>query len=312
MEDLKRKRGEVVLMVFKRPTSFRQPKTIHEACLILASVENSRVMAGGTDLIPDIKNSNKTVHEIVDIKGIAPSLRFVQENKSIVKLGALSTISDVACNSIVATNLPVLVSACRKMGTPQVRNRATVGGNICNGSPAADLVTCLMALDAEVEICSLNEVRTECLREFFIGPKKTILTREELLTGVFIKVPPPNVMQEYIKITPRSNADLAILNLSVLVQFSPEKDKIIGIRLAFGGMAPTVVRAWNVEKFLEGKLFAGKLLDEACRILESEVCPISDIRASKEYRLAVSKEMLIDGILGLRGGNVQNGNRANN
>lgn len=258
------------------------PKTKEEALKILDELgEKGKIVAGSTNVLPDIKAKKISNCVLVDISNL-DELKDVNEVGENINIGSLTTINQLLQSNIIAREAQVLWQACRNFADPLVRNRATIGGNIVNASPAADGVVPLLALDATVCVESLaNGKREVPLYEFFKGPGKTILQHGELVTSV--NFPKASGMKSaFIKFGLRKAMAISLANIGVVLQIN--EDTITQARIALGALAPTPLRARETEKYLCGKRINDEVMAEASQIIKTEIKPISDVRASQTYR----------------------------
>ena len=268
---------------------YRMPKTLKEALDQLSKKGGGKVkvFAGGTDLIPKLRRREVEAPEIlVDLKGI-PKLDYIQYNaKSGLRIGPLTTISAIEGSSVVRDHFSVLAQAAHSIASPQVRNRGTIAGNICNAVPSADSAPALLTLNARLKLVSLKGERTVKIEDFFTGPNDTVLTGKEILRE--IQVPPLHGKGKgvYLKLSPRRAMDLAIVGVAVVV--IPEDGICRDIRVALGAVSPTPIRAKKAEDILRGQRFSDELIERVAQVASEETCPIDDHRASAGYR----KEMV--------------------
>jgi len=286
---------------------FYRPGGLDEALLLLAELPNPRPLAGGTDLLVQLHRDAHLEElrqrpakpwmsrpvQLVDLSGI-PELRRFEVNDRFVKLGAGVRLSEIAANGWFQANVPFLAAAAASIGSPQIRNLATIGGNICNASPAADSVPPLLCLDAEVQICYREGERTISLRNFATGPQQNGLQKGELVTGIRFEVPGSGSRQFFRKLGQRKGTAIAKINLALMVEMNA--DTVADVRVALGAVAPTVIRATETERFLKGKPLTDSVVKEAARICRTEVAPIDDIRSTREYRSAMAGTLLEMGL----------------
>jgi carbon-monoxide dehydrogenase medium subunit len=220
---------------------------------------------------------------LVNLKKI-DDLGFIRENEKGYHIGALARISDIAGHEGLQGRVPMVCSAARSLGSAQVRNIATLGGNLCNASPAADMAPGLLALDAVVNIAGPTGDRVMPLEAFYQGPGEIALNEGEILTGVLVPCPPEGTRQIYIKHGPRRAMDIAIVGVAVALLFDSPKDLCKMARIALGAVAPTPVRAKKTEKIIEGRKMQTMPLKSVSEMLRQEIAPLSDFRASKRYR----------------------------
>lgn len=263
---------------------YHRPRTLQEAWQLKQSVAGARYVAGGTDLMVRIKNARRAERPPALI-----SLRGVEELGGIdtdgdgetARIGALTPIADLLRSQLLCERYPALVAAAAKLGSPQIRNAATIGGNLCNASPCADTAPPLLVYEARVRLESESGTRELALEELFLGPGETPLGPDEVLTRILLDPPHPTARALFYK-KGRVRMDLAQASVAVLLVL--DKDRCIKARIAAGSVAPTPVRLKPVEELLEGNELSEALLAEAQQLAARTVAPISDLRSTEEYR----------------------------
>ena len=262
------------------------PENKEEALKILKEERaNACIVAGCTNVLPDIKVKKISPKILVDITAIQ-ELRGIDKKKDKICIGPLTTIAELVNSELILKESKVLIQAAREFADPLVRNNATIGGNLVTASPAADMAVPLIALDAIVKIESVREKREVKLKEFFLEPGKTILQDDEMIVGIEFEQSDINKNGYFIKLGQRKAMAIAIA--SVAVNLEVRQNKISQVRIAAGSVAPTPIRLTMVEEFLKNKEISNKLVEEAMNKVSEEVNPISDIRASEEYRRYIS------------------------
>jgi len=259
---------------------YHAPASLAEALSLLATLDEAKPIAGGTDLMPLLREAACSPSNLVDLNRVA-ELNYIQEDAGYICIGATATHAQVAASPIAA-KAPALVDAVSWIGSPQVRNRATVAGNLCNASPAADSAPPLLVHEAEVTIRSLSETRTIPLDELFAGPKLNSLKPDELVTEIRFRAPPGGSGSSFKRIGRRKAFTLSVVSAAAYVETSG--NKVREARLAFGSVAETPIRTPEAEEILRGKALTAKLLDRAAEAVKAEVAPITDIRGTAEYR----------------------------
>ena len=273
---------------------FLAPKTLNAALrAIEAGGRNYKLLAGGTNLIADLRDGNVTPRLVVDVGGIN-TLKYIKEEKSTIKIGALVTITDLLNSPVIKKRAPVLWQAAYNFAGPMVRNRATVGGNLADASPAADSAIPLLALKAQVKLQSLKEQRTMGLDKFFTGYRKTVIKPGEILTEVRFPVPGRGAKQGYCKLG-RRNA-MAISVASVAMVLGMNGQACTDACIALGAVAPVPLRAKKAEALLIGKAVDEDLARKCGELAAADAKPIDDIRAPAEYRRRMC-EVLVRRIL---------------
>jgi len=265
---------------------YRRPGSLAEAHELLRDAgEGACLLAGGTDVIPWLRDGLARPKLVVDIKGL-PELEGISVADGVLTIGALATFADVLHSHLVHDGLPVLGEMARLMGSTGIRNRATIVGNICSGVPSCDSGPVLLACEATVRVSTPEGERAVPIDEWFLGPKSTALGTQEVVLGVSMPVPDRRHGGCYVKLRRNRGEDLAQAGVAVMALAGRS------YRVAFGAVAPTPVRAKRIEALLEGHDIDEALLGEARSLVPEETAPIGDIRASQEYREHVLPVML--------------------
>lgn len=261
------------------------PQSMEEALKFLAENKNGKykVYAGGTDIIPKLKGRLIKVPEVLmDLKSI-PHLDYIEYDEANgLRIGALANIRSVALSPIVKEKFSILSQAAKSIASTQVQNRGTIVGNICNGVPSADSAPALLCLEAKLLCVSRKEERMIKIEDFFTGPNETGLKPDELLKEIQIPNMPENSKGVYIKLSPRSRMDLAVVGVAAIV--TTENGLFKDVRIGLGAVAPTPIRAKKVEEVLKGQAPNDEIIAKAGQLASEESKPIDDHRASAEYR----------------------------
>ena len=267
------------------------PKTLTELWEIMKN-SNAVIYAGGTDVVTKrrkgIIDANKS---LICIERIF-ELQKIEERENEIFIGAAATHTKIAENPIIKKNFPVLTQAIEVLGSPPIRNMGTIGGNICTASPAGDTLPPLFALNAELEIRSESSRRIIPIKEFIKGPGVVSLQCNEILYGIIIKKQPEYNFSYYEKVGQRNALSISIAGIAILARIS-EKKIIEKIKIAWGSVAPGIVTSNKIEEKLVGKTLTESELKSVFPLIEKVVSPINDIRASKEYRKILSKNLLM-------------------
>jgi len=264
------------------------PETLKEAVDILGEKgEDALILNGGTDLMVRMRDGHIAPKYIVNIKKIK-GLNEISFNDGRVMIGATVLLNDLGLHPTIQKKYPFLAQAALSVGSKQVRNRATCVGNICNASPLADTATPLLSLNAKVHVYSVAGEKTIPLEDFFVFVRKTLLQHGEIVTG--ISFDDCDTLGIFTKLSRRKEVDLSTVCSTVM-----KTDNTYSI--SYGAVAPTPVRLPDTESFLSGKTLNKELIEEACLIASNEVSPISDIRASEEYRREMVQVMLRNSLL---------------
>ena len=259
------------------------PKTVEEAISLLSEYgEKAEIIAGGTDSLVRMKKGDTHPDLFINI-GEIQGLDYIQyDDKDGLRIGARTPIRSIVNSSLIKDTFGVLAHAAATLGTPTIRRQATIGGNLCNAAPSADMAPSLIVLGAQLKINGSDGQKSMPVEDFFTGPGQTRLNRNEILTEIQIPNPMPNSNAVYLKQTRSQGADLAIVGVAAMVVTDGEVIK--DVKIALGAVAPTPVRAKKAEEILKGKKPDDNLL-EACSgaaLLESS--PIDDVRSSAAYR----------------------------
>jgi len=259
------------------------PKSLADA-LRAAAKPNVSVVAGGTDILVKLHDQiTKPWPKLLVLENVKP-LHSITSSKNEISIGPMVTFTEIENSKVIQKYAPQLAEAAAVAASVQIRNRATIGGNIANGSPAGDLIPPLYSLGAVLKIASASEKRIIKIEDFFVGPGKTILKPNELI--VSIKISKKSNRGFFLRLATRKA--LAISKVSVAASISIKRKNIEMARISLGAVGPTVIRAHKTEEFLRSKELSDKIIDRACEIIKSEASPIDDIRSNALYR----KEMV--------------------
>jgi CO/xanthine dehydrogenase FAD-binding subunit len=266
------------------PLDYHRPRSLEEAVELLSTLgDDATILAGGTDLIPQLRRAGARPRAIVDI-GQLTALRAVDLTDNRLRIGALATHEALATSDAVLNTAPELAAACRAIAAPPVRNRGTIGGNLANASPAADTAPPLLALDAKLHLASGRGKREVAIADFFVGPGETRLQRGELITAVSIEPPAAPSASVFLKYGKRNALAIAVVSVAVRVTLADDRVHVSDVRIALGSVAPTPMRAHDAERLLCGtKGEPGQIAQAAKRAAEATQ-PITDIRATADYR----------------------------
>jgi aerobic carbon-monoxide dehydrogenase medium subunit len=269
------------------PLEMYQPTTLQEASRLLKDKgAGGRFLAGGTDLVIAIKEKGLIPKYVVDLKKV-PGLSGIRENADgSITIGALTTMREIETDSLLNKKYPFLCQSAAEVGSIQIRNRATVGGNMANATPSADVAPSLIALNATAKIVDAGGERIVALEEFFRGPGQTIMNPHEILTEIVIPKTRQQLVGEYLKFSPRDMMDLAYVGIAVAYNIATDK-RCSSVRIVLGAVAPTPIRAHKAEGLLEGQLLTQELAAKVGAEAARESKPISDVRSSADYRRAM-------------------------
>lgn len=276
---------------------YHQVSNIEEALSILSSdPDNTKIVAGATDLWLEYKNGlHQNIKTFIDISRIKGLDEIKQNDDNTIHLGPLVTHAHCVRSEMIQKNATCLYEACLSVGSPQIRNRGTIAGNIVTGSPANDTISALMALDARIVTKSSEGNREIPINDFYTGVRKTQIKKNEIVADIWFRKPHDNSFSFFLKKGLRKAQAISVLNMSLLCEYNDNFD-IDSLRLAFGSLAPTVVRAYKAEEFAKGKnlkhLDINGLIEKA---LES-ISPISDLRSTSTYRTHTAGVLLGRGL----------------
>lgn len=269
-----------------RAFEYHAPSSLNEAISLLQQHgESARPLAGGTDLVVQMKeNATKfpAPAHIVSLLHVPelPGIEFSETDG--LRIGAGATMAEVAGSSIIRERYTAIAEGAALVGSIQTMNMATVGGNLCNAAPSADIAPPLLAFDAEAIIVGRSSRRTVALEEFFLGPGKTALAPDELLAEVRVPVPASDTGSAYDRHTPRKQMDIAVVGVAAALTLTG--NRIERARVALGAVAPMPLRAGRAEAQLEGQTLSDEVLARATDAAVEECSPISDVRGSAEFR----------------------------
>ena len=273
---------------------YHAPESLDDVVELLNKLgDEAKILAGGTDLIPHMKQRKAEPRHIVNIKKI-PELACIEETREGIKIGALAKLRAVELSPLIKEKLPVLSEAAGMVGSVQIRNLGTIGGNICNASPSADMATALMALEAEVHVYGRDGARTYTVAEFFQGSGDVNLARGELLTGFTVPFPPKGAGSAFEKVG-WTTFDIATVNVAAVVTLNG--GKIDHCSIALGACSPSPVKAVLAEDVLRGKKPTAEVLEEAVEFIAACVEPRERWkRAPPEYRRRSSQALAMDAV----------------
>jgi len=276
------------------------PKTVSEACNLLVEHKGAHVLAGGTDLLVTMKEGSLVPSYVIDLKKIAGLDRIDYDEVNGLRIGSLATLRTIETSTIIREKYPPLYQAACVFASPQIRNRATIGGNICNAIPSADTPSPLIVLGATLKIMGPQGERKVGIEEFFKGVRKNALNMGEILVG--IEVPPMPKLSRgiYIKHTPRRAMDLALVGVAVFLEEEYGSRKCKDIRIALTSVAPTPIRARKAEEKLQGQELSEEIVSNASEEASKEINPRQGSkRSSPEYRREMVKVLVERAVIGV-------------
>ena len=267
--------------------NYLEPRTIEEAVSLLIKYQGmAKVIAGGTDLLNQIRLKMIKPEYIVDI-GYIPGLDYVKyDAEGRLSIGALATIRSLEMSAELQRHHPVVSQAASLIGSMAIRNVGTIGGTLCHASPSSETAPSLIGLGASVKLMGPDGERAVALEKFFTGPGQTVLQKGELMVEIQVPPMPPNAKGVYLKHSLRGTVNPAIVGVAVVGAMDGKRYR--EIKLVLGAVAPTPIRAKTAEEILRGKEIDDALVEKAAQAASDESSPITDVRASADYR----KEMV--------------------
>jgi carbon-monoxide dehydrogenase medium subunit len=267
---------------------YLESRAVHEAISLLSRYGcAAKLIAGGTDLLNEIRSKQIAPEYIIDIGAIPGIDSLTYDDHGTLSIGALATLRTLEISPQLKAHHAVISRAAAQIGSIAIRNVGTIGGNLCHASPAADTAPGLLALRAKVKIAGPAGERTVALDDFFAGPGRTVLAHDEMLVEIEVPAMPPHTKAVYLKHAIRGAADLAIVGVAVMA--SLDDGCCRNVKIALGAVAPTPMRARGAESILEGKMLNDALIENAARAASEECRPITDVRASADYRRQMVK-----------------------
>ena len=274
-----------------RNFEYFEPSTVSEATSLLAKYkEEAKIIAGGTDLLVEMKQDNIRPKYIINIKTIPGLDYIIYDAKEGLRIGALTTIRALEKSTELRRRYPIISQVASQFGNIPVRNVATLGGNLCNAVPSADTAPALIGLSARAKMVRTNGERIIPLENFFTGSGSTALKTGEMLVEIQVPVPPANTKGVYLKYAIRGKSDLPVVGIAVVVTLEP-KDKVCkDIKIVLGNVAPTPMRARSAEEIIRGKRIDEAVINSCAQAASDEAHPRpGSIRASAEYKKAMVK-----------------------
>ena len=267
------------------------PNNLKDALILLKKWRSrGELIAGGTNVVPDLRAKTLRKEILIDLSHLK-NLSYIKEEKKRIRIGALTTMSEIAASKTIQREARILSEAPRQIGNPLVRNRATIAGNLADASPAADSAVPLLALEASIVVEKHKGKRKQIpINEFFMGVNKTVLKRDELIREIVFPKPAPSSRMVYSKLGLRNAMAISVVSVGVLAEM--EKGRCNRARIALGAVAPTPRRAYGVEKLLVGQAVTEELIDQCCEAIQEEIQPITDVRATFEYRRSMTSVLL--------------------
>lgn len=268
-----------------RPFSFESPKTLSEALEIIGNSNgDSKLLAGGSDLIDQLRNGRKHASVVIDIKNIPEMKRLEYVEGEGLHVGAGVSCTDTANYEPTAKYFPSVRESCLLIGSTQIQNRASMAGNVCNAAPSGDTIPSLITYDTRALIAGSKGTREVNLTDFLLGPGKTTLETDELMVELIIPTPAVNSDGHYLRFIPREEMDIAVAGAASMIAVDPDTMRCSKVRICLASVAPTPVRASKAEEVLQDQLVTDELIHHAATLAPLAANPINDIRGTIEYR----------------------------
>ena len=273
-----------------QPFDYIAPSSLEEALQALSEAAGVvKPLAGGTDLIAQMRERRAAPSLVLDVKGIPEANRLEYDPSEGMRIGAAVSCADIARYAPTGAHYPAVAQACLLIGSVQIQNRGTIGGNVCNASPSADTIPPLLAYDAVAVAAGPEGTRRIPLEEFFKGPGKTALAPREILVEVALPPAPRHSGSRYLRFIPREEMDIAVAGVGSLLAVDPDTGVCSRARIALASVAPTPIRAREAEERLEGSPITDDAIREAGELASAACNPISDVRGSGAYRRELVK-----------------------
>jgi carbon-monoxide dehydrogenase medium subunit len=282
------------------------PKSTDEVVKLLAGKNrDARILAGGTDLIVQLREGRRTAGVVIDIKNIPEFTQITFDSKDGLRIGAAASCGQICSDANVGKYYPGLVDGIKLIGGVQIQSRASVGGNLCNASPAADSTPALIVHGAVCNISGPNGSSTLPVEEFCIAPGMNAMKSGEFLSSISVPAPKERFGANYLRFIPRNEMDIAVVGAGASVVLSADGKLFVSARIALGAVAPTPLLASDAGAFLAGKAVTRENIKEAALMAQAIAKPITDLRGTAEHRkhlCAVLVERALDNAIERAGG----------
>ena len=266
-----------------KPFRYVAPEKVEDALKAISKGgRGARILAGGTDLVVQMKQGMAQPECLIDLRMI-PELHGIREHENGLSIGSMTRLWEVEHSPIICQKWPLLAKAASEMGAPAIRHVATIGGNLCNASPAADSSPPLLVIEAKLLLKGAERERMVSISDFFEGPAQTVLRQDEILHSIFLPPLPDKCRTCYLRLGRKRKGDLALVGVALVLVLDPDL-RVRSIRIGLGGVAPTPIRAEKTEEWATGKVLQPSLIEKTAREASEESKPISDIRGSSTYK----------------------------
>ncbi len=285
---------------------YAAPRSVEEAIQLLAGKNgDARILAGGTDLLVQLREGRRKTRLVIDVKNIPELTQITFDSTNGLRIGAAASCSQICSDANVIEHYPGLVDAVRLIGGVQIQNRASVGGNLCNASPAADAIPALIVHEAVCHILGPKGSHTLPVESFCVAPGRNAMQSGEFLTSVSVPTPKPNFGASYLRFIPRNEMDIAVVGAGASVLLDADRKRFVAARIGLGAVAPTPLLASPAGDFLAGKALTHANVKEAAKRAQAIAKPITDLRGTAEHRkhlVAVLVERTLDKAIERAGG----------
>lgn len=279
---------------------YYRPDFLEEAVALLdMSPKKTKILAGGTDLIIQMQLKETKPEYLLDIGGI-DSIKEIRIKDNCIFIGSMATFSQIENDNNVCQYIPILAQAAASIGSVQIRNRATIGGNIANAAPAADTIPALLALNSRIELQSVNGIRVINLNEILLGINQTSIKPTEILTKIIIPLPEQDTYQSFKKIGRRKAMAIARINLALVITYNPGQETIKEAKVALGAVGTTPYRVEIVENMLKGKVLDNDLIEQVSEQIEIVVLQRLGTRPTAPYKKTIAKAVLRQALTDIR------------
>jgi carbon-monoxide dehydrogenase medium subunit len=264
---------------------YEAPATIDQTITLMSKTcGQSLILAGGTDLLVQLRSSNKDVDLVIDVKGIPELNQVNYDEVSGLVIGAAAPCSVIYESEPILENFPAIIDAATIIGGKAIQNRASFGGNLCNASPSGDAIGAMMSLGAICNVVGLKGARNIPIEEFCIAPGKNVLAKGEILISIRIPSPRPNSGSNYLRFTPRAEMDIAVAGVGASIELDSDLNRILSARIALVAVAPTPVLATEASESLIGQKPSRSIFEKAASVAKETISPITDVRGSAAQR----------------------------